>query len=147
MARHRRETSRTISPRRPHRKAWADGQQLWEALAVLVAIDLWPAHWQQQRIILKVRGDNVTGLTLLIKMRPPNSTIAIVALEFAMKLLGRSFPHDAEHTLGMAHVLADRLTRVYAPNGLGALSESLHPALASAQLSEAPVRSTGWYKV
>ena len=28
------------------------GQQVWEALAILVAVDLWGEQWQQQRIIL-----------------------------------------------------------------------------------------------
>ena len=46
----------------------ADGQQLWECLAVLVAIDVWSSLWNQQRIVLKVRGDHVGTLTLLIKM-------------------------------------------------------------------------------
>ena len=37
----------------------ADGQQLWECLAILVAIDIWSSHWSQRRIILKVKADNV----------------------------------------------------------------------------------------
>ena len=46
------------------------GQQVWEALAILVVVDLWASEWQQERIVLKIRGDNVTALTLLTKMRP-----------------------------------------------------------------------------
>ena len=34
----------------------SDGQQLWEALALLVAIDIWAKLWQQHRIILKIRA-------------------------------------------------------------------------------------------
>ena len=33
------------------------GQQLWEVLAILVAVDIWVLQWQQQRIVLKIRGD------------------------------------------------------------------------------------------
>ena len=39
------------------------GQQVWECLAVLIAVDLWSYIWRQDRIQLKVRGDNVTALT------------------------------------------------------------------------------------
>ena len=124
-----------------------NGQQLWEALAILVAVDLWSAHWKQQRIVLKVRSDNVTALTLLTKMRPPSPSIAVVARELAMRLVDMSFPPDAEHTPGVGHVLADKLSRVYAPSGKGVLDDSLHPALASAQEAHAPVRDDTWYRV
>ena len=49
----------------------ARGQQLWDALAILIAIDLWTKEWHRERIVLKVRSDNVAALTLLTKMRPP----------------------------------------------------------------------------
>ena len=87
------------------------GQQVWEALAILVAIDLWSKQWNRDRIVLKVRGDNVTALVLLIKMRPkvtktPGEThdavkaskLAIVARELALRLVDLSFPPDGEHT-------------------------------------------------
>lgn len=48
-----------------------EGQQIWECLAVLVAEDLWAHLWNRSRILLQIRGDNVTALTLLVKMRPP----------------------------------------------------------------------------
>ena len=35
----------------------ACGQQVWEALAILVAIVLWSDDWQQQRIVLEVKSD------------------------------------------------------------------------------------------
>ena len=45
----------------------SDGQQLWECLAIVVAVDLWRSIWSQSRIVLKGKGDNVTALTILIK--------------------------------------------------------------------------------
>ena len=45
----------------------ADGQQRWGCLAILVAVDIWSSLWLQNRIILKVKADNVGALTLLIK--------------------------------------------------------------------------------
>ena len=131
----------------------ADGQQLWECLAILIAVDIWSSLWLQNRIILKVKADNVGALTLLIKMRPGSSRIAIVARELALRLVELSFPPDALHTPGVAHVIADRLSRVFAPrsdskqpevwNGAAA---SCHPALADATETPCPTRNKAWYK-
>ena len=55
------------------------GQQVWECLAVLIALDLWSSKWADSRINLQVRSDNVTALTLLVKMRPGSPQIAIIA--------------------------------------------------------------------
>ena len=132
------------------------GQQVWEALAILVAVDRWTAHWNRQRIILKVKGDNVTALVLLIKTRPKigedgASKLAIVARELALRLVDLSFPPDAEHTPGMSHVFADRLSRVDAPlanKGLGGiLPPDAHPAMLHSTRVETPTRGEEWYKV
>ena len=93
-----------------------------------------------------MRGDNVSALTLLMKMRPPSPTIAIVARELALKLVDLSFPPDAEHTPGVSHKLADLLSRAHSPTGTGVIDNNLHPALANAQISTAPVRGENWYK-
>ena len=45
-----------------------DGQQLWERFATLVAVDIWHSVWSQIRLILKVQGDNVIALTMILKM-------------------------------------------------------------------------------
>ena len=85
------------------------GQQLWECLAILVAIDMWAKEWSQSRVVLKIRGDNVGALFLVIKMRPANAKQAIIARELALRLVELSFPPDAVHTPGIAHVAADEL--------------------------------------
>ena len=121
------------------------GQQLWEALAILVAVDIWASHWQQHRIVLKIRGDNVGTLTLLIKMRPDNAKMAIVARGLALRMIELSFPPDAVHTPGIAHVLADKLSRIHAPGGSGSRKD-LHPALAQAAETVAPIRKSSWYR-
>jgi hypothetical protein len=112
-----------------------------------VAIDLWSEQCQLERIVLKVRSGNVAALILLTKMRPPSSTIAVVARELALKLVDLSFPPDAEHTPGIGHVIVDRLSRVYSPTGTGKVSKDIHPALNAAQESVAPDRVGSWYKV
>ena len=126
----------------------ADGQQVWEALAILVAVDLWTKHWQQKRIILKIKGDNVAALYMVIKMRPAlGSGMAIVARELALRLVDLSFPPDAEHVPGIAHILADKLSRVYSPTGTGVLTDDLHPALPQAMVATAPPRVASYYRL
>ena len=124
----------------------ADGQQTWECLAILVAIDIWACHWKQDRIVLQVRGDNVGALALLIKMRPGSPKIAIIARELALRLVELSFPPDAVHTPGLAHKVADLLSRVHAPGAIGDSDTVVHPALAQAARTEVPVRSKAWYR-
>ena len=120
-----------------------------------MAIDLWSDQWLTDRVVLKVRSDNVSALTLLTKMRPPpardddghrvpNATMAVVARELAMRLVNMSFPPDAEHTPGIGHSIADRLSLVHAPTGTGIVSTDLHPALVTVQETIAPVREPGW---
>ena len=131
------------------------GQQCWEALAMLVAVDKWTSHWNRERIVLTVKGDNVTALTMLIKMRPKTddagaSKIAIVARELALRLVDLSFPPDAEHTPGMSHIFADMLSRVDAPvtnKGMGGvLAPDAHPAMLHSKRVTVPTRGTHWYK-
>ena len=121
-------------------------QQLWECLAILVAIDIWACQWPQSRVVLKVRGDNVGALTLLIKMRPANAKQAIIARELALRLVELSFPPDAVHTPGIAHIVADELSRVYAPKGTGIVSNKIHPALEHAKETPTPKRNEAWYR-
>ncbi len=78
-------------------------------MAILVAMNIWHAKWAQQRVVLKTKGDNVAALTILVEMRPCGPTMAIIARELALRLAVLSFPPDAVHTPGGAHVLAGRL--------------------------------------
>ena len=91
---------------------------------------------------MKVTGDNIGALTLLIKMRPASPAIAIFARELALRLVELSVPPDAVHTLGIAHVIADKLSRMHAPGG----SKELHPALRDATQTKVPERDAVWYR-
>ncbi len=113
---------------------------------MLVAIDVCAEQWQRDRRVLKVRGDKVGGLTLLIKMRPATPALAIVDRELALRLIELSFPPDAVHTPGVSHVIADALSRVFAPGGSGVVSSSVHPSLKDAVLTSVPLRGRSWYR-
>ena len=97
-------------------------------------------------VVLKVRGDNVGALTLLVKMRPVNAKQAIIARELAVRLVELSFPPDAVHTPGIAHVVADKLSRIFAPGGTGIVNKNIHPALEHAIETPAPIRNSEWHR-
>ena len=99
-------------------------------------------------MILRVRGDNVGALTLLVKLRPPtkNPAMGIIARELALNLAQLSFPPEATHTPGLSHVVADVLSRVYSPSGSGIASSALHSALKDAERSQVPERNDSWYR-
>ena len=107
---------------------------------------------RQDRIILKVKVDNVTALTLLVKMRPSPSTaharqLALISRELALHTVGLSFPPDAAHIPGVGHIFADALSMVFAPTGKGKITPDLHPALATARVDEAPARDKSFYRI
>jgi hypothetical protein len=124
----------------------SSGQQVWECLAVLIGVCIWCDQWKHERINLKVRGDNVGALTLLIKLRPSSAAQAIVARELALHLIEVSFPPEAVHTPGVSHIIADRLSRVFAPGGSHVVDAGVHPALASALRTTVPDRPRQWYR-
>ena len=124
----------------------SSGQQVWECLAILVGVSIWSKYWRQERINLKVRGDNVGALTLLIKLRPSSAAQAIVARELALHLIEVSFPPEAVHTPGVPHIIADRLSRVFAPGGSQVVNASVHLALVTAVRTDVPDRPRQWYR-
>ena len=110
-----------------------------------------------ERVVLSVKSDNVSALTLLTKMRPsaahdelgnrvPNTTMAVVARELAIRLVHMSFPPDAVHTPGVGHIIADRLSRAFSPTAEPCELRHLHPALLHAAEDTAPLRLAQWYR-
>ena len=114
---------------------------------MLVAIDTWSDRWKAKRIVLRVTGDNVTALTLVSKMRPSGLELAIIARELALRLVELSFPPDAQHTPGVGHIFADKLSHVYSPTGAGVLTPDLHPVMKTAKLAIVPARDASFYRL
>ena len=63
-----------------------DGQQILEALAMLIALRVWSARWRQLRTTVVVRGDNVTMLTMVLHLKGSSSGLNIIARELALEL-------------------------------------------------------------
>ena len=83
---------------------------------------------------------------MLLKMRPTSPKLAMVARELALRLIERSFPPDAIRTPGVAHVIAAKLSRVFAPGGGGTVPKGLHPALSQAEQTVVRTRCDSMYK-
>ena len=80
------------------------GQQVWEALAGLVALRLWSPHWQHFPVVLQVRNDNMGALTLFSTIRGISTALSIIAREFALDL-GRATckPSLVQHIPGITN--------------------------------------------
>ena len=120
------------------------GQQLLEALAILIALRLWLTK-TDKRVRVSVRGDNVGALSLVMKMRPSSASLAIIAREIALLTVKDAFPPRVTHTPGVAHVVADMLSRVHDPRKKNAADVFSHPALSHAEETICTPRTRDWY--
>jgi hypothetical protein len=105
-----------------------EGQQIWESLASLVALRQWKGRWLHGRISLKVRGDNMTMLQLLVRLRPPTSSkgLGLIARELALDISEAAYAPDiSEHLPGIANITADKLSRKFEPGVSWTLPSSL----------------------
>ena len=119
------------------------GQQTWESLAILVAARIWRDCFANRRLTVKVRGDNVGSLTLVVKMRPSSWQQAIISREIALLTSLLAFPPAVTHTPGIAHKLADALSRNLEPDFDHVKA---HPILIDAERTQVPLRPRSWYK-
>ena len=63
-----------------------EGQQVWEALAGLIARRHWDVYWQFQRATLQIRSDNIGALTMLTKLKGGSRPLTLIAREYALDL-------------------------------------------------------------
>ena len=121
------------------------GQQIWECLAMIVALRVWQPPWSKHRLNLSVKGDNIGALTLLLKMRPHSSRHAIIARELALLTIQSPFFPEVRHTLGVAHVVVDELSRAFMPGRAGEETVFAHPALSKSTRTQCPSGDSPWH--
>eukprot|EP00439_Symbiodinium_sp_Y106_P060007 s2027_g8.t2 len=122
------------------------GQQVWEALAILVALRVWRKYWSRTAVELYVSSDSVAALTLLLKLRakPRAVGLGIVAREIALDFSRSSYrPSWYEHIPGVANTVADILSRRYQPDKQFALPGLLRHA----REVTAPIRDDSFFLV
>jgi len=123
-----------VGARRPH---------LLLILLILEAgPDLWSILWQQKRIMLFVRSDSVSALTLLLKMKCNDAKRAIIGRELALELGDCTFrPHICSHIPGLQNDVADQLSRHHQPGSNTALPEHLQ----AVRCMKVPTRTSSYY--
>ena len=120
----------------------AEGQQTWEALALLVALRLWSHKWQNRRIFLRVKSDSISALTMVLKMQARGAGPAIISREVALDVADALYtPNVAEHLPGVANCTADLLSR-FKEKG----RPTLPPLLRRARRAMAPRRDSLWWR-
>lgn len=125
------------------KKGDAAGQQTWECLAALVAMRLWQTLWRHERSAVQIRGDNMTLLTMITELRGSGAGTNKLAREFALDVAAASYrPLLATHVPGVANVIADQLSRRFAPG----TSWRVPAGLERARESAPPPRTETWYR-
>ena len=98
----------------------ASGQQVWEALAILVALRLWAKHFQAGGAAFQVRGDSVVSLAMASKLSSKSPQLNRIGAEIALMFeLWQIEEAITTHTPGRLLVLADYLSRLHAPGDAG----------------------------
>ncbi|CAK0891828.1 unnamed protein product [Prorocentrum cordatum] len=92
----------------------AAGQQIWEALAMLVALRVWKQVWLQQGIRLAATADSISTLTLLLNFRARTASysLGVICREMALEFGDCACkPKAYVHLPGIANDVADELSR------------------------------------
>ena len=119
-----------------------DDQQVVEALAALVALREWCAHWKDARVTLEVRSDNMATLSMITKMQPHGPRMGVIAREMALDISKSAYSPDvAEHLPGVANTACDCLSRLADPSNKYSVPEFLLPS----QRHKCAIRTHKWY--
>ena len=116
------------------------GQQVWEALCILVAVRSWKSMWSTQRCTLTIKSDNISALVMASKLKITSSKL--IAQELALDLSEAAFmPKHVTHVPGVMNVWADALSRLSDPRG----HYRVPPQLLSVARSVPSRRSAAFY--
>ena len=91
-------------------------QQVVEALVTLVALRAWSPRWSGQRSRIRVRSDSISALVLCLQLKTHGDGTSTVAREIALDIADAMYaPNIVEHVPGLENIVADELSRRYAP--------------------------------
>ena len=121
----------------------SEGQQVCEALAMLVGLRLWAKFWQDGRATIEVTGDSISALTLVLYCRTKSTATNIIAREIALDVAESIYrPDVGTHIPGTMNVAADQLSRIAQPGH----STHVPPILATACRDVPPLRDDAYYR-
>jgi hypothetical protein len=118
-------------------------QQVVEALVVLVALRAWKDRWIHQRVVLRVKSDNISALVMCMELKTDGYGTSIVARELALDIACSEYrPQVAEHIPGVDNVIADALSRRTQPG----VCFMLPTCLAAVEELVLPTRQREYYR-
>ena len=116
---------------------------LWEALCLLVALQVWKKVWYLQRLVVEVRSDNLSTLYLLANLKSHSTSLNKIGRELALEFGDCTWkPQFQVHTPGIANSVPDILSRKFQPEKPFALP----PMLAFHQEVVPPARTLAFYQ-
>jgi hypothetical protein len=121
----------------------SEGQQTWEALAILVAVRMWKRYFKHYRAQLHITGDNMSALQLLATLKTRGVGPSRIARELALDLAeGDWGPDDVAHLPGVSNRTSDVLSRKFDPHK----SFALPAYLEGVEEAFPPVRGTEYFR-
>ena len=125
-----------------HRRAIgdSDGQQVWEALVVLVATRCWPSRWVGRKTTITAKSDNMAALSMFASLKSKVSSLT--RREVAFETCKSSFqPRFVEHIPGVFNFSPDGLSRRWDPHYAPA-----HVKLPGSLEISVPTRDWSYYR-
>jgi len=117
-------------------------QQVLETLAMLVALRTWADEWTLSRTTLAIKSDSITTLTLVMFCRAKGVTVGLLSREIALDIAESVYrPLLAEHIAGGANIMADALSRLFAPD-----KKQIPDFLSAVQKAKNPPRNNSFYR-
>ena len=110
---------------------------------MLCALRLWSTRWRTKRVRLRVKGDNVSALVMIVRMKAKGASNALIARELALDIAEALYePQVCSHIPGISNLIADHLSRMRA---LG--RQDLPAPLRHARRRRLPARLVGsWWR-
>ena len=99
----------------------------------------------QAGTIVRVKGDNVSALIMVVSLKTKGKAMNIVAREVALDIAAACYsPHVATHIPGISNIACDGLSRRHMPGG--STKYPLHPMLNASQEDKLGTRELAYYK-
>ena len=119
----------------------SEGQQVWEALAILVALRLWGKTWLSRHTVLKVKSDSMSALIAMARLKGRSPGVIAIMREMALDIGAAAYlPTTAQHIPGISNDLADALSRQFETP-----AKTLPAELAAVKLVRPEPRDRSWW--
>ena len=130
-----------------HKHGENEGQQGFEAMALLLAVRVWAPIWQSSRVSLSLRNDNVGALTVFSSLKGKSCPMNAVAREFALDMAQSAYePSLIQHLPGVTNKVADVLSRRCDPKYADTWSVPQYLTSNGAKKVSLPPRLSAWWK-